>query len=110
MQYVRETWLEERSSWWAIIQLNLICSIVTLLDLIGTALADSYYDTSPFPPTEKHCLLRLRLATLRGVQQDLQRCLSAATIEETDNPGFSGVLPRPSEFMVCSRDGWHSTL
>ncbi|KAI0296788.1 guanine nucleotide binding protein, alpha subunit [Multifurca ochricompacta] len=91
MQYARETWLEERSSWRAIIQLNLIRSIVTLLDL-------------------KHRLLRLRLAPLRGVQQDLQRRLGAAAVEESYNPGPGGVLPRPSEFAVRSRDGWRSAL
>ena len=110
MQYARQTWLEERSSWRAIIQLNLIRSVVTLLDLIGHALADSYYETSSLPLTEKHRLLRLRLTPLRGVQQDLQRRLGAASIEETTNPGSGGVLPRPSEFAVRSRDGWRSAL
>jgi guanine nucleotide-binding protein subunit alpha len=110
MQYARQTWLEERSSWRAIVQLNLIRSVVTLLDLIGEALADSYYETSSLPLTEKHRLLRLRLAPLRGVQQDLQRRLGAAAIEEMTNPGSGGVLPRPSEFAVRSRDGWRSAL
>jgi guanine nucleotide-binding protein alpha-1 subunit len=110
MQYARQTWLEERSSWRAIIQLNLIRSIVTLLDLIGEALADAYYETSSLPLTEKHRLLRLRLAPLRGVQQDLQRRLGAAAIEEMTNPGSGGALPRPSEFAVRSRDGWRSAL
>jgi len=110
MQYARETWLDERSSWRAIIQLNLIRTVVALLDFIGEALADSYYDASPFPLTEKHRLLRLRLAPLRGVQQDLQRRLGAAAVEETNNPGSGGVLPRPSEFAVRSRDGWRSAL
>ena len=36
--------------------------------------------------------------------------LGAATIEETNNSGFGGVLPRPSEFVVRSWDGWRSTL
>jgi guanine nucleotide-binding protein subunit alpha len=110
MQYSRETWLDERSSWRAIIQLNLIRSVVTLLDLVGDALSDSYFDASLLPLTEKHRLLRLRLAPLRGVQQDLQRRLGAAAIEETNNPGSGGVLPRPSEFAVRSRDGWRSAL
>lgn len=110
MQYARETWLDERSSWRAIIQLNLIRTVVALLDFIGEALADSYYDASPFPLTEKHRLLRLRLAPLRGVQQDIQRRLGAAAVEETNNPGSGGVLPRPSEFAVRSRDGWRSAL
>ncbi|KAH9993429.1 guanine nucleotide binding protein, alpha subunit [Russula vinacea] len=111
LQYARETWLEERSSWRAIIQLNLIRSIVTLLDLISEALANtSPFDTSPPPLTERHRLLRLRLAPLRGVQQDLQRRLGAAAVEESSDPGPGGVLPRPSEFAIRSRDGWRSAL
>ncbi len=111
LQYARETWLEERSSWRAIIQLNLIRSIVTLLDLIGDALANaSPFDMSPPPLNEKHRLLRLRLAPLRGVQQDLQRRLGAAAVEETSNPRSGSVLPRPSEFAIRSRDGWRSAL
>ncbi|KAI9448616.1 guanine nucleotide binding protein, alpha subunit [Lactarius psammicola] len=110
MQYARETWLEERSSWRAIIQLNLIRSIVTLLDLLGDALGGPALDSFSAPLTEKHRLLRLRLAPLRGVQQDLQRRLGAAAVEESYNPGPGGVLPRPSEFAVRSHDGWRSAL
>jgi hypothetical protein len=44
------------------------------------------------------------------VQQDLQRRLGATAVEETTNPGSGGVLPRPSEFAVRSRDGWRSAL
>lgn len=113
MQYARDTWLEERSSWRAIIQLNLIRSIVTLLDLLGEALSGPALDSPSalgMLLTEKHRLLRLRLAPLRGVQQDLQRRLGAAAVEETYNPGPGGVLPRPSEFAVRSHDGWRSAL
>jgi hypothetical protein len=113
MQYARETWHEERSSWRAIIQLNLIRSIVSLLDLLGDSLGSSALDSpsaSSVPLNEKHRLLRLRLVPLRGVQQDLQRRLGAATIEESYNPGPGGVLPRPSEFAVRSHDGWRSAL
>ena len=113
MQYARERWHEERSSWRAIIQLNLIRSIVGLLDLLGDALGGSASDSPSAPSvplTEKHRLLRLRLAPLRGVQQDLQRRLGAAAVEESYNPGPGGVLPRPSEFAVRSDDGWRSAL
>lgn len=109
MQYARETWLEERSSWRAIIQLNLIRSIVTLLDLIGETLSDSS-NKPPIPLSEKHRLLRLRLAPLRGVQQDLQRRLGSAAVEVSSDPVPGGALPRLSEFAVRSRDGWHSAL
>jgi len=111
MQYARETWLEERSSWRAIIQLNLIRAIVALLDLIGDALAiTSPFDMSPPPLNEKHRLLRLHLAPLRNVQQDLQRRLGAAAVEESSNPGSGAVLPRPPEIATRSRDGWRTAL
>jgi G-protein alpha subunit len=110
MQYARETWLEERSSWRAIIQLNLIRSVVTLLDLLGEALTHPASNITSVSLTEKHRLLRLRLAPLRGVQQDLQHRLGAASIEESNNPGSGAVMPRPSEFAVRSRDGWRSAL
>ncbi|KAH9957824.1 guanine nucleotide binding protein, alpha subunit [Russula dissimulans] len=110
LQYARETWLEERSSWRAIIQLNLIRSIVAVLNLVGDALTNPSFETSPFPLTEKHRLLHLRLTPLRGVQQDLQRRLGAAAVEETSSPGYNSALPRLSEFAVRSRDGWRSAL
>jgi hypothetical protein len=44
------------------------------------------------------------------VQQDLQRRLGAAAVEESSDPGPGGVLPRPSEFAIRSRDGWRSAL
>jgi len=110
LQYARETWLEERSSWRAIIQLNLIRSIVTVLDFVGDALTNPSFEASSFPLTEKHRLLHLRLTPLRGVQQDLQRRLGAAAVEEMSSPGYSSALPRLSEFAVRSRDGWRSAL
>jgi guanine nucleotide-binding protein alpha-1 subunit len=110
MQYALETWLEERSSWRAIIQLNLIRSVVTLLDLLGEALTNPAPDATSISFTEKHRLLCLRLTPLRGVQQDLQHRLGAASLEEANNPGSGAVLPRPSEFAVRSRDGWRSAL
>ena len=52
----------------------------------------------------------MRLAPLRGVQQDLERRLGAAAVEESTNPGPGGALPRLPEFAVRSRDGWRSAL
>ncbi|KAI0262728.1 guanine nucleotide binding protein, alpha subunit [Gloeopeniophorella convolvens] len=92
----------------AIIQLNLVRSAVTLLDLLADALAGGTSNpppspASPFPPvplTEKHRLLRLRLAPLRGVQADLERRLGAAAVEEV----------HLGEVAVRSRDGWRTAL
>jgi guanine nucleotide-binding protein alpha-1 subunit len=44
------------------------------------------------------------------VQQDLQRRLGAAAVEESSNPGSGAVLPRASEIAIRSRDGWRSAL
>ena len=162
MQYARTTWLEERSSWRAVVQLNLVRSVTLLLDMLAAAMAaphrpptadltapSTMASTSaagngngyaaradspppplplPLPPlafTERHQLLKLRLAPLRGVQTDLERRLGAAAEEPTSStiaPHEALPLPpasggagaqagrRPQEFYVRSRDGWKSAL
>jgi len=67
---------------------------------------------SPPPLNEKHHL-RLRLAALaplRNVQQDLQRRLGAAAVEESSNSGSGAALPRSPEIAIRSRDGWRTAL
>ena len=44
------------------------------------------------------------------MQQDLQRRLGAAAVEESSNPGSGAVLPRASEIAIRSRDGWRTAL
>ncbi|KAI0056839.1 G-alpha-domain-containing protein [Artomyces pyxidatus] len=143
MQYARETWQEERSSWRSIIQLNLIRSIVSLLDVLDSAMTNPHLPLTPAssrprtadrttspppvrtdpPPlplefSELHRILRLRLAPLRGVQQDLERRLGAAAEEVVASSMRTEALPLPpgarerssEEFAVRSRDGWRSAL
>ena len=80
-------------------QLNLVRSINLILDTLAHELAahppgrpraapatppDSDEEAEPGPPlalTEKHALLRLRLAPLRQVENDLRRLLGAASSE-----------------------------
>ncbi|EIM80220.1 G-alpha-domain-containing protein [Stereum hirsutum FP-91666 SS1] len=228
MQYARTTWLAERSSWRAVIQLNLLRSINNIIDHLSHALStvppsptntttlpnSSGSGSSPPSPhanhqtfsharpststiatttstgqrspptrnvdlpgitvtagieevhhagsdsagaitpprtspptsplllgplqwTDAHRTLKLRLAPLKGVQQDLEARLGSAAEEPTTStsephdalpmppPPLSsvpvtasaaaaaasaGASRRPQEFYVRSRDGWKSAL
>ncbi|KAI0049030.1 G-alpha-domain-containing protein [Auriscalpium vulgare] len=141
MHYSTELWQEERSSWRAIVQLNLIRSVVSLLDLLDQAMTTPEPIRLPLPETSRpqtserllssprappsaiefsdiHRILRLRLAPLRGVQQDLERRLGAAAEEVITAGPRNEALPLPpgarerpaQEFAVRSRDGWRSAL
>ncbi|KAI0312036.1 G-alpha-domain-containing protein [Amylostereum chailletii] len=136
MKYAADAWQEERLSWRAVIQLNLIRSITLIVDLLNDAIATSTPSGSgPSSPissprivpvdlpargpahglefTEHHRILRLRLTPLKNVQKDLERRLGSASEEVTSNTSeaFTEALPIvPQEFYVRSRDGWRSAL
>jgi guanine nucleotide-binding protein subunit alpha len=159
LTYARNAWQEERTSWRAVIQLNLLRSIILILDLLSRELSGA---SSPGVPvlslplpdeddpdlqveqqqmvqnlprlnfTEKHKLLRLRLAPLRRVLKDLEMRIGAGSEEPTSSGaptvaapfddiytninGSSNapvVAPRPrppQEFYVRSSTGWKSAL
>ncbi|TFY61662.1 hypothetical protein EVG20_g6974 [Dentipellis fragilis] len=109
MQYAREDWLRERSAWRAVVHLNLLRSINSILDMLSLALrahpsspgASPSMLSTPLEPsdtatvkgkererslpplelTEHHKLLTLRLAPLRNVQRDLENRIGTATTE-----------------------------
>lgn len=160
MTYARKAWQDERQSWRAIIQLNLVRSVTTILDLLHTELTgaplpasspfalatvdpeDSTFsqDTADTPSqekmprlsfTEKHKLLKLKLAPLRKVQADLEKRLGSGAEEPTPFEGGSGTNTtaapfdqspyntgyaapssptRRQEFYVRSSTGWKSAL
>ncbi|KAI0027725.1 G-alpha-domain-containing protein [Vararia minispora EC-137] len=137
MQFAQDTWTEERSSWRAVIQLNLVRSINYILDLLSNELSQQSPTQSPtprpstadvhrsrtngssLPPlrfTEQHRLIRLRLTPLKNVQNDLEHRLGAVSQEAKPGPqteAFTEALPLPprsSEAYVQSRDGWRSAL
>ncbi|KIM75863.1 hypothetical protein PILCRDRAFT_826888 [Piloderma croceum F 1598] len=112
LRYARQAWKEERTSWRAVIQLNLIHSVNTILEALQAELesdSSSSVDLDNFDPdgyisamststsarspsstpppkvTEKHRLLKLRLAPLRRVESDLRRRLGASTSDDIDN-------------------------
>lgn len=77
--YAREAWQEERASWKAIVQLNLVRNVTTILHTLSRELSrpssptpgpdeEDDEDGPPLAFTEKHQLLKLRLAPLRNLQ------------------------------------------
>jgi guanine nucleotide-binding protein alpha-1 subunit len=104
MTYARKEWTQERASWRAVIQLNLVRNVNTILDILAEEISgfrsgsddDEYQDSrGPSPSTtitptgtslptqfsEKHRLLKLRLGPLRRIQKDLESRLGAAATE-----------------------------
>ena len=111
-----------------------------ILDVVGQEIAaqpapraDSTGDTAPPMPdmfSEKHKILKLRLAPLRGVQADLERKLGSGAFEDQGNHGrgrsqsasLTGsteyplidgdLLPRrlPKEFYIRSNNSWKDRL
>lgn len=126
MKYAPTAWKAELASWRTVIQLNLIRSIITILDTLQSENAveedDSYSPRPSFSssvestpdslsPTQAHQLLALRLSPLRQVEVDLKRRLGAGSTEVDDTDAdemwatpFSPVIPKRSrEFGVR---GW----
>ncbi|KAJ7628582.1 heterotrimeric G protein alpha subunit [Roridomyces roridus] len=123
MQYARDAWEHERAGWRAVVQLNIIRSIITILEIIeaemsgNTPLEDDdaprrFSDSAADVFTDNHRLLMIRLAPLRGVEMDLKRRLGAGA--EPVHPSlpmaatpFDDPAPLPSpkrhnEFFVRS--------
>jgi hypothetical protein len=106
MKYAHSAWKEERLSWRSVIQLNIIRSIVTIVEIMqgemagglpAVSLSDGDDDTEkevtvddgpPIHFTDKHHLLKLRLGPLRRVEEDLKRRLGAGCeeLQATDAP------------------------
>ncbi|KAI6158112.1 guanine nucleotide binding protein, alpha subunit [Pisolithus tinctorius] len=108
MQFAAEKWAQERASWKAVIQLNLVRSVNAILDAVKCPNAD---DENVLSFSDRHRLLVVRLGPLRGVEEDLKRLLgAAANAVDVEQPSSSmrTISPRPSkEFYVRSRD-WRS--
>ncbi|KAJ6481724.1 heterotrimeric G protein alpha subunit [Mycena sanguinolenta] len=131
MQYAREAWEQERSGWRAVVQLNIIRSIILILEIMEGEMSGNptfveadddeievvsrYRDSSSSAAdafTDKHRMLLIRLAPLRGVEADLKRRLGAGA--EPSHPSAPmaatpfdepGPLPSPKrspEFFVRS--------
>ncbi|KAG5729560.1 Guanine nucleotide-binding protein alpha-4 subunit [Termitomyces sp. T112] len=137
LTYARREWSEERASWRAVIQLNLVRNVNCILNHLNQEMAgyveghhsDGSSDevqivhrkAKALPPLkfrEHHRLLRLRLTPLTRVQQDLERKLGEASTEVHTTP-FMTAAPfehTPNnrralqEFSINSNNGWKSAL
>jgi guanine nucleotide-binding protein subunit alpha len=123
MQYARDAWDQERTGWRAVVQLNIIRSIILILDIIDQEMSGNvpleddecprrFSDPDADVFTDKHRLLMIRLAPLRGLEAELKRHLGAGA--EPVHPSlplaptpFDDPVPPPSskrggEFFVRS--------
>lgn len=136
LTYARREWSEERASWRAVIQLNLVRNVNQILDHLTQEMSGSPSDGPPnddstedlparrapktLPPLrfkEKHRLLKLRLGPLGGVQADLERKLGAASTELYTTSvmiaaPFDHATNRKAlqEFSINSTNGWKTAL
>ncbi|KAF8224509.1 G-alpha-domain-containing protein [Tricholoma matsutake] len=120
MKYARAAWKQERASWRTVIQLNLIRSIITIVETLQVEMDSSVDDSIlwssgdsngsdaedvsslPMQLTEKHQLLKLRLGPLRRVEADLKKRLGSGTEEIVADGVETSVMSesRPREFGV----------
>ena len=92
IKYAPRAWKQERLVWTTVVQLNLIKSVNSIVDvlnhemaLLAAARADPTGDVTSVMSSqfsEKHKILKLRLAPLRGVQADLERKLGSGALED----------------------------
>lgn len=134
LTYARKEWSEERAGWRAVIFLNLVRNVNLILSHLENEMADIPYDPddsqekldAPRPAralprlkfTEKHRLLKERLAPLTTVQDNLESNLGSASLDPRTADAI-GAAPfdepddgrRPlQEFSINSSNGWKTAL
>src|ERR1700722_15436903 len=133
MKHARSAWKKERTSWRVVIQLNLLRSIIRILDALRAEMdgerpdtsstleggeedrSDDHHRKSSLVFSDKHQLLILRLAPLRKVDLDLKRLLGAGSEEVRPSSGFTNPAPfdidppTPSKRASGSRRTWRRT-
>ncbi|KAI5990407.1 guanine nucleotide binding protein, alpha subunit [Pisolithus albus] len=136
LQYAKDQWLEERLAWRAVIYLNLIKNALQVLDILQQAMSQTNKDRLPstslttaeisdsdgehrshttvYRFTDKHRLLKLRLAPLRTVLVDLEKRLGPGSQEiyaiSHSSSDSAEKRARQREFGVSSNNGWKSIL
>ncbi|KAG6827750.1 hypothetical protein H0H92_010572 [Tricholoma furcatifolium] len=136
LTYARREWTEERASWRAVIQLNLVRNVNTIMEHLNQEMS-GYADghdsddsanevqivrrkAKALPPLrfrEHHRILKLRLAPLAGIQKDLEEKLGegATELRSTDVMTAAPFDQPPTnrrhqEFGINSSNGWKSAL
>jgi len=122
LKYAPRAWKQERLVWTTVVQLNLIKNVNNIVDVLNHEMAiqtatrvDSIAGGSlslmDDQFTEKHKILRLRLAPLRGVQTDLERKLGSGAFEDQgqlNNNGRGRIQPSSSESSPTDEDDLQS--
>ena len=136
LKYAPRAWKQERLVWTSVVQLNLIKNVNNILDVLNEEMAaqaatkaESISDIVAVADeqfSEKHKILKLRLAPLRGVQVDLERKLGSGALEDQgqlNNNGRGRIQPSsaesspvdgdesptqrlPKEFYIRSNNSW----
>ncbi|KAK2460385.1 hypothetical protein APHAL10511_007550 [Amanita phalloides] len=140
LMYNKHEWTEERTSWRAVIYLNLVRNVNRICELMAREISDRSLNNmdgdasddsteeiilvraKSLPPLrfqEKHRLLQQRLRPLLAVQKDLELRLGAAAME-LYNTSVTNAAPFdvPTstrrrglvEFSIHSSNGWKSAL
>ncbi|KAF9011827.1 heterotrimeric G protein alpha subunit [Cyathus striatus] len=122
MRYAQEEWERERNGWRAVVQLNIVKSMTTILrvveeELNGEGLSNADDDSQNGSAkwtglNDRHRFLMIRLTSLKAIETELRRRLGAATEEivpmKGPTPAFPGeeydfpCLPRMTELAVRS--------
>jgi guanine nucleotide-binding protein alpha-1 subunit len=133
MKYARETWKQERNSWRSVIQLNLIRSVITIIETVQAELdgdpithtiisplnmntesllrssldvSESEITTSTrlaVPLTDRYKLLKVRLGPLRQIEADLKRQLGAGIEEPAGGGVGAGVIGEGRMTVLATR-------
>ncbi|PSR73028.1 hypothetical protein PHLCEN_2v11132 [Hermanssonia centrifuga] len=130
LSYAQQAWSEERVSWRTVIQLNLLRNVNTILDVLAQEMSTSPANndssdedepditlvpatSSARPPirfTEKQRVLKLRLAPLRSVQEDLQARLGASDWPTPKSGTTDSAKAHSQDFFVWSNASWKAAL
>ncbi|RXW21312.1 hypothetical protein EST38_g4527 [Candolleomyces aberdarensis] len=126
MTYAQKAWSEERASWRAVILLNLVKSVTTVVDILSETMESAELLTTesqgsgkkaqPLTPlNENHRNIIRRLGVLRQIERDLKMLLGsgASEVEDPNEGGDNGPQFNPSriqEFAVRSSSGWKDIL
>ncbi|RDB19716.1 Guanine nucleotide-binding protein alpha-1 subunit [Hypsizygus marmoreus] len=117
MRYAQADWEKERNGWRSVVQLNIVRSITTILSVIeselnGEAPAQSDDDEATqvdngedqsMKFTDRHQLLMIRLAPLRGVEAELKRRLGSGTEPVSVQPALA-MTATPFEDPAASKN------
>ncbi|TFK31874.1 heterotrimeric G protein alpha subunit, partial [Crucibulum laeve] len=119
MRYAQSDWEKERNGWRAVVQLNVVRTIMTIrrvveAELNGDAPADSEDDQPMVNSggeddvmkfTDRHQLLMIRLAPLLGVEAELKRRLGAGSeeVQPSSTPLSATPFDEPEEMEAYRR-------